>query len=411
MTENQNPHLTYKGNVGAGRHGWLRLTPAYSVRLVREVVSAQPRGVVVTDPFSGTGTTALAAAEHGGHGQAIDVNPFLIWLGNTKLAEYSDPVISAAQRALAEVVTASGDLVSRPGLWQPPIFKIDRWWSYSALSALRALRAAIDATDAGAPRDLLEIALCRTLIGVSNAAFNHQSMSFKPDHRTDAASRFDRAETEVVLIRYRTEAEAIIASAATDLPGTGMIVEGDSRDMSPARLRAGCDLLLPSPPYVNRMSYIRELRPYMYWTRHLDDAAAAGELDWRAVGGTWGIATSRLNTWATAEAIPVEHEMNAVCKAISRDGGRNGPLLSAYVNKYFDDMWSHFQSAYKHVRSGGTATYIIGNSTFYGHVVPAEEWYATMLREAGFRDVSVTNIRKRNSNKALFEFNVSATRP
>jgi hypothetical protein len=409
VTENHNPHLTYKGNVGAGRHGWLRLTPAYSVRLVRDVVNAHPSGIVVTDPFSGTGTTALAAAEHGGVGQAIDVNPFLIWLGNTKLATYDDAILSAAQRSLAEVITTCADLVRQPGLWQPAIFKIDRWWSYSALSALRAIRAAIDAIEPGSARDLLEIGLCRTLIGVSNAAFNHQSMSFKSG--AASSTQFDAVEVEVVLARYRVEAEAILASAATGLPGAGRVVEGDSRDMNAAGLRAGCDLLLTSPPYVNRMSYIRELRPYMYWTRHLDDAAAAGELDWLAVGGTWGIATSRLNTWSSAETTPIEPELTAVCAAITRDGGRNGPLLAAYVHKYFDDMWSHFQSAYKHVRSGGSATYIIGNSTFYRHVVPAQEWYATMLREAGFQDVSVANIRKRNSNKQLFEFNVSATRP
>ena len=172
-----------------------------------------------------------------------------------------------------------------------------------------------------------------------------------------------------------------------------------------------CDLLLTSPPYVNRMSYIRELRPYMYWTRTLTHASDAGELDWLAIGGTWGIATSRLNTWTTIESTPVDGEMELICKAISVDGGKNGPLLATYVRKYFDDMWSHFQSAYKQVRSGGKATYIIGNSTFYGHIVPAEQWYAAMLREIGFTKVSITKIRKRNSKKELFEFDVSALKP
>src|SRR5205823_779155 len=54
-----------------------------------------------------------------------------------------------------------------------------------------------------------------------------------------------------------------------------------------------------SPPYPNRMSYIRELRPYMYWLGYLSDGRAAGELDWKAIGGTWGCATSMLNTWAS----------------------------------------------------------------------------------------------------------------
>ena len=36
---NQNAQYTFKYNASMGRHGWLRLTPAYSVRLVEEILS------------------------------------------------------------------------------------------------------------------------------------------------------------------------------------------------------------------------------------------------------------------------------------------------------------------------------------------------------------------------------------
>lgn len=408
MTDERKPHLTYRGNRGVGRHGWLRLTPAYSVRLVREIVSRFPPGVVVLDPFSGTGTTALAAAEHGGRGYALEVNPFLVWLGTAKLRHYGDPVLRAAEQRLREVVAAATDLVRAPWLWQPPIYQIERWWSPAALSALKALRAAVDATPAGPVRDLLEVALCRTLIACSNAAFDHQSMSFNQSAGTTGG--VEDGLVTVVLRRYRREAEAIIAGAAAGLPGSGEIRLGDARSMT-ALDDGGCDLLLTSPPYANRMSYIRELRPYMYWTRHLTDAAGAAELDWQAIGGTWGIATNRLSTWVADGPTPIGAQIDRVGAAIVRDGGRSGPVLSAYVHKYFADMWAHFRSAHQHVRSGGSVHYIIGNSSFSGHGVPAEQWYADLLRAAGFTGVSVTTIRKRNSNRALFEFDVAARRP
>ena len=58
----RNEHMTFKANAGVGRHGWLRLTPAYGIRLVRDRLEPLEPGSVVTDPFSGTGTTPLAAA-------------------------------------------------------------------------------------------------------------------------------------------------------------------------------------------------------------------------------------------------------------------------------------------------------------------------------------------------------------
>ena len=52
--------LTFKGNANHTRYGWLRLTPAYSVLLVEQLLDAhcQPDDVVL-DPFCGTGTTSL----------------------------------------------------------------------------------------------------------------------------------------------------------------------------------------------------------------------------------------------------------------------------------------------------------------------------------------------------------------
>ena len=407
----QNAHLTHKANIGVGRHGWLRLTPAYSVRLVREHVEHLPKGSVVTDPFSGTGTTPLAAVEFGHLGQSLDINPFLIWLGTVKTRHYDRTELDETQAAVPSLIAAAKDLVPEAdSLWQPRLYNIERWWPHSKLQTLKALRAVLDsAVLPQESRDLLDIAFCRTLIATSNAAFNHQSMSFK---ETECAPcLFDFNEAEQVLACFEAEANIIFSSAYIDLPGSSRIVLGDSRQVDNFDLEP-CDLLLTSPPYVNRMSYIRELRPYMYWLRYLGQASDAGELDWQAIGGTWGTATSKLLTWTPdVESIPIEGEIQEVRTLIERDGGKNGPLLGTYVVKYFHDMWAHFQAAFKHVKSGGTASYIIGNSTFYGHIVPAERWYASLMREAGFTQVTVTTIRKRNSNKALYEYEVSGRRP
>jgi hypothetical protein len=421
----QNQHLTHKANTDAGRHGWLRLTPAYSVQLVRDRIAELPASAVVTDPFSGSGTTVLAAAEHGCLGQAADLNPFLVWLGTAKVRGYETGLLDEVEREVPRLTRRAERLLpDAAGLWAPRLHNIERWWAPGSLAALKTLRTALD--DCRLPaagQDLLNIAFCRTLIATSNAAFNHQSMSFSAPAGEGDGSRKGGGAGEAgagapiagalpAIERFAAEARFIAASAADALPGSGVIVRADSRAVDAAPLDR-CDLLLTSPPYVNRMSYIRELRPYMYWLRFLDKASDAGELDWQAIGGTWGIATSRLGDWVPGDeaALPMARELREVCGRIEKDGGKNGPLLSSYVAKYFFDMSQHINSAFHAVRSGGRAAYIIGNSAFYGHLVPAQEWYAAMLREAGFTDVAVATIRKRNSNRALFEYEVSAGRP
>ncbi len=76
--------------------------------------------------------------------------------------------------------------------------------------------------------------------------------------------------------------------------------------------------------------------------------------------------------------------------------------------KYVDDMWVHFCSLVKLLDAESELHYIVGNSVFYGVLLPVEQLYAAMLERLGFRDIECRPIRKRNSKKELFEFDVSA---
>ena len=42
---------THKFNLNTGRHGWLRLTPAYSVKVVEEIIAHYGPWLNVLDPF------------------------------------------------------------------------------------------------------------------------------------------------------------------------------------------------------------------------------------------------------------------------------------------------------------------------------------------------------------------------
>ena len=56
---------------------------------------------------------------------------------------------------------------------------------------------------------------------------------------------------------------------------------------------------------------------------------------------------------------------------------------------------------------GAELHHIVGNSTFYGTVLPTEQIYEVMLKKLGFADVECRPIRKRNSKKELIEFDVT----
>lgn len=398
----QRADYTYKFNSKTGRHGWLRLTPAYSVKIVEELIVGHDEAKRVFDPFCGTGTTALSAAYHGHESVTIDINPFLLWLAQAKAARYSPREIGTTRDAC----TSALDLVSRQCIEPvsaPPIHNIGRWWSAQALDFLRLLRAAIPTVteEHSAERTLLLIAFCRSLIGLSNAAFNHQSMSFKDDGQLDIGLDIDLSSI------YAQDVRFILHGASENPTGVAHVILGDSRNPTEV-VKGPFDLVVTSPPYANRMSYIRELRPYMYWLGFLSNGRDAGELDWKAIGGTWGIATSRLMDWDRSTAHFTSKRLASVLDQVAHANNKSGVVLANYVAKYFDDMWAHFQGLVPVLAPGAEVHYIVGNSTFYGTVVSTERLYAEMFKRLGFSEIECRPIRKRNSKKELVEYDVVA---
>jgi hypothetical protein len=373
----------------------------------------------VFDPFSGTGTTALCAAYRGKTGIATDINPFLVWLAAAKARSYDAASIESFRHAALLAVQSALDATA-PAAECPPLSNIERWWRPSALAFLLRLKAAIDAHEAG-DATLLKVAFCRTMMKLSNAAFNHQSMSFRSADSAAAPTVAALAdEKDSFRTQFLSDVDHVAAAALDNPAGSAEYIHSNARggladargdaDGAPlAKWRNRVDLLITSPPYPNRMSYIRELRPYMYWLRFLSTGRQAGELDWEAIGGTWGVATSRLAEWVAAGTF-VPSGLARVLAKIRGSHARNGPLLANYVHKYFEDMFEHLGAMLPLLRRGATVHYIVGNSIFYGHGVCAQEFLAQQMAAVGLCDVRIVPIRKRNSKKGLLEFHVTGAR-
>jgi len=402
--------LTFKHNMANGRHGWLRLTPAYSVKVVEDILCEKAEDLNVLDPFSGTGTTALCAAMRGHEAVAFDINPFLVWFGQAKVRSYSQEDLSGAE-ASADEVLANLRRGGEHAVPLPCISNIHRWWGERELGFLCCVKGAIDhaCPDGGPARDLLLIAFCRTMMAISNVAFNHQSMSFKTQGQgSGQMALFCEDAQEVLESRFNEDVEFVLDGAGQNPSSVARVLQADSRHL-PRAFERWAGLLITSPPYPNRMSYIRELRPYMFWLGFLKEAREAGEMDWDAIGGTWGIATSRVAAWEPTSYAFVPPYLGDLLSRIRCSDTKSGDILARYVGKYFEDMWLHLESAVKAMRPGGEMHYIVGNSKFYDVLIPVERVYQDMLRRLGATHTEIRPLRKRSSKKELVEYDVIAS--
>jgi SAM-dependent methyltransferase len=393
-------HLTHRGNARSTRYGWMRLTPMFSVRLVREIIENRGRtGLRVFDPFCGTATTALVAAELGYEATTSDINPFLLWLSAAKTRRYTTEELFGARLHVRVVSAAMLD--EEAGMdWVPPISNIDRWWAPPILEALsRAWRAIREAEMDPPSRDLLTVAFLRVVIEGGKISFGHQSMSFRDETAADA-------DIGRLVASWQKAISDVLVGAASTMLADASVVHSDARDLE-GLATDSADLVITSPPYCNRMSYIRELRPQMFWLGLLDEARQAGELDWLAIGGTWGVATSRVGKWEPAQnSLEVPYEGFA---SIVEEVGQRSDVLARYIHRFFVDMTHHVQALSRVVTPEGEVHYIVGNSKFFETMVPMEHILASTFEAYGFRNPTVRTLRKRSSKRELFEFHVSAS--
>ncbi len=401
-------YLTFKGNLEHTRYGWLRLTPAHSIHLISDLLdTVSGEEPVVLDPFCGTGTTALVCAERGIECVTTDINPFLLWLSRAKTYSYSNDDLAAFKAASGKVVEAMRATECTPS-WLPLLHQIEKWWDEPVLNALARAISEIRELEKCLPEgacNLLKIAFCRTMIEHANVSFGHQSMSFR---KKEMRKFFLETSEDLVVESWERSVSLLQKSASTPVIGApGMLLQ-DARKLSEGLQTNRYSLVVTSPPYPNRMSYIRELRPYMYWLDYLDNGRDAGELDWQAIGGTWGCATSNLNRWDPNPQIKIPFDNFYELLA---NIATHSPLLARYVHKYFEDMFVHCRELFTVVRPRGTIHYIVGNSKFYDVLLPVEAIFASLFQAAGFVGTDIRVIRKRSSKRELFEFVVSARKP
>lgn len=400
----QRSDYTFKYNKSLGRHGWLRLTPAYSVKLVHEILQcdtlfAESTKLSILDPFCGSATTGIVAAEKGYCCDLYDINPFLVWFGTIKSLNFDsaelDNIFRNVKTDLENIVFVDTTF------WIPPMKNIERWWNVRTLKYLSFIHWYIksnwgERNNTGA-HNLIWIAFARLCIETSAADYNHISVSFK-----DETQNVEWNETVRLFISILG---SIFESASIPLMGNVRIFNSDSRKLDH---EGKYDMVITSPPYPNRISYIRELRPYMYWLGFLESGEQAGNLDWEAIGGTWGSATSKLKDWQSENLTNMPSTLIETCAKIESSDGKNGHTMAQYVLKFFDDMFHHLSNLRTHLNEGARIFYILGNSSFYGNFVNTDEYILYFLEKLGYNDISADVIRKRNSKSGLLEFNIKA---
>lgn len=405
---------TFKSGTNKIIHSWFRLTPSYGPGLVDIMLEKLncKAGDIVLDPFCGASTTLIQCKLNNIECFGFEINPLLHFVGVTSLNwNLSVPVVETSFAVIEELYFSMSAALKRKevediGMELPKIHNVLRWWRKDVLKELLIVRHIIRISGLETPyKDFFLLALAGVLVpDLTNVTLGKLQLHFinRDNHDINVFKSF-RKQVEIMigdLKEIRAEYES--------LPNANLY-HTDSTDIAALNIEKKASLVLTSPPYPNRYSYVWNTRPHLYFLEIFENAKQASALDEKTIGGTWGVATSNLQKGIIAPACEIINEV--VEPVVSRIRGTDN-LMANYVMKYFNLMAKQIMEMEKVVSPGVKVAYVVGNSEIKGVYVETDVLLGKIFEglNLGYTTFEITRFRKRNSGVDLYESIVYAAK-
>jgi hypothetical protein len=383
--ESVDPELlgVFAPNKKAPIHRWVTFTEGFSAQLVAQELASVSPDAFVFDPFGGTGTTPLMAAQLGHPAAWAEVNPYLQEVALTKIAAVCAGPI-AREAAEAELLEAllSGSRLEVDG--DHPMVKVNASRDFFPPGSAEHLVSWVrrfEACESDLARKLGRLAVASSTIAVSN-------MRRAVDLRRRTIAELQQVNTNVDgAVRERVMRVIDDLRVVPVAPGSAILASADARAL-PSDLPQ-IDVVITSPPYLNGTNYCRNTKLELLLLKYIDSEAELGELRSRAV-------TAGINNVSRRMREPDDlPEVRSVAAELDERGYDR--RIGTMVRAYFSDMKVVLSALRAKMASNGKLVLDIGDSRFAGIHVDTPALLAQVAEGLGWRVEVERTIRGRTA--------------
>jgi SAM-dependent methyltransferase len=374
-------------------HRWFRYREGFSPELIGEL----GLGRRILDPFCGSGSIMVGAAQQGRSAVGIDVNPLATFVARVKLSPLSDADVAGAGSFLA--LADGGIPAIEP--WPVPAVRIAaKVFEPDVLTAVLRLRALIEERAATkAQRRFLLLAWLSILEDVGSYFKEGNGIKYR-NRRRRPGGYVARPEGQWQRARFGTDQAAFVRATFRDRLGEMLddtpawrsghwsaqrIVEGDALAEAAVLGDGSFDSVVFSPPYANRFDYFESQKVELWFGGFVDSYEELSALRKRSLRSHLGAALERPVT-----DLP---EVERLIGLIDPDSYAARTRIPALLRGYFTDMAAVLRTCRRLLRPGGRCFVVVGNSAYGGVIVPTDSLIARLGLDAGFTEAAVVPVR------------------
>jgi len=362
-------------------HRWYSYTQGFSEELVKvllEELEATPSSNVY-DPFLGSGTTLLTCKTMGINSFGSDVSPLMTWLTTQKVREWNTEEIRSIIRVFNDT-----DFIP-PADYNNLLFidYLRKAFASGILEQIIGWRNWIRELNVEKhSKDFLLLGLVSILEEISKIRKHGSHYRFMDNTDSVGLTKLNikviesNADIKPILMNKLQNMLDDIESVNFQTPlAKCHAYTLDSRKGYPPGKKA--DLVITSPPYLNRNNYFSQQKAELSVLGLLTDISEYKQL----VDSSF---RSHVEGELGKEAVSLVPEVNEIINAIELTENNN-PKIPHMVAGYFDDLYYTLENLTKVMKKGGKLAFVVGNVRWGGVVVPVDHLLALIGERLGYK--------------------------
>jgi DNA modification methylase len=347
-------------------HGYHRYPAKFIPQLVDllldEYLPSQTtaKPLVVDDPFSGSGTTAVCAISRGHRAIGTDISE-VAWLIARAKATPIEP--ARLQASVAHLMERLADRRIEPLI--PPCERLDYWFPAEQKEELGRILSAIKTVEDEDAQTLFLCGFSHILKNCSRWSMKSSKPTIAKDKRIPKPLPVFQRQIKKMVERNRQFWEITPVATRTNIADYLDLRCGDARRQPAAD--NSVDMIVTSSPYVTSYEYADLHQLSALWLEYARDLR-----QWRRkfIGTAFSPLGGESHSYLAGQIVDSVLARNA--------------SLAAEISTYFFDMEQVFAESFRILKPGARACYVIGNTSLAGVAILNAEVFVESMQLLGF---------------------------